>query len=340
MHDHTAHSDPAGLAHLHDRAHHHDHSHESVAAPRWAHGAALLGEDHRRNEGRSWAVIALTVVTMVAEIAAGMIFGSMALQADGWHMATHAGALLIAALSYGYARRHAEDPQFSFGTGKVGELAGFSSAVLLGLVALLIGWESLMRLVSPVSIHFSEAMIVAVVGLGVNLVSAALLHQGGGNDHSHDHHPHHGHVHFHPAGGDSNLRAAYLHVLADALTSVLAIVALLAGRLWGWVWLDPVIGVLGALMIARWALVLARQSGSVLVDRLPEARPMEAQIRAALETDGARIEDLHLWHLGPAKYGAIVAIEAIRPLSPDSCRTRLAHLPSIVHLTVEVAVRP
>jgi cation diffusion facilitator family transporter len=223
------------------------------------HEHVFLGESHARNERRTWLVIGLTATMMVAEIVAGTLFGSMALLADGWHMATHAGAMLIAALAYLYARRQARSDRFTFGTGKVGELAGFASALLLAVIAVLIGWESAMRLYAPVRIDFQQAVTVALIGLVVNLVSAWLLHQGGHTHHGHDHvHSHdgtHGHEHAHPHGElqDNNLRGAYLHVLADALTSVLAIAALLLGGMLGWAWLDPAIGVVGALVIARWS---------------------------------------------------------------------------------------
>ena len=254
----------------------------NAAAP---HDHVFLGENHARNERRTWAVIALTATMMVAEISAGTIYGSMALLADGWHMSTHASALLITALAYRFARKHARNPRFTFGTGKLGDLAAFGSATVLAIVALLIGWESLVRLRSPVPISFDEAILVAVIGLLVNLVSAWLLkddhshHHGHSHHHAHDHGHGHGHIdHDHDDGAaatragdrDNNLRAAYLHVLADALTSVLAIAALLAGRSYGWVWLDPVIGIVGALVILSWSWGLLRDSGSVLMDYLPD----------------------------------------------------------------------
>jgi cation diffusion facilitator family transporter len=222
------------------------------------HDHAFLGHAHARNEGRTRLVILITLAMMVAEIAGGILYGSMALLADGLHMATHAGALAIAAGAYAYARRHQHDPRFTFGTGKVGDLAAFGSAVSLALVALFIGWESAERLAAPVSIDFREAIAIASLGLAVNLVSAVLLH-GGGHDHDHDHGHRHDHHH------DHNLRAAYLHVLADALTSVLAIAGLLAGSLYRWVWMDPAVGLLGAIVIARWSrhrlARLARRAG-------------------------------------------------------------------------------
>src|SRR5918998_3034419 len=248
----------------------------------WQHDHVFLGGHHDRHERRTWLVVGLTAAMMVAEIVAGTIFGSMALVADGWHMSTHAAALAIAALAYRFARKHAHDPRFSFGTGKVGELAAFSSAIILAVIALLIGYESLMRLMAPVPIQFGEATVVAVIGLAVNLASAWLL-AGDHHHHGHHHHDHghlghrhhhddedhhHGHAHgdHHQHGGDTNIRAAYLHVLADALTSVLAIVALLAGRFSGWNWLEPVMGVVGAGVIAQWSWGLIRTAGATLLD--------------------------------------------------------------------------
>lgn len=247
-----------------------------------AHSHDFLGADHDRNARRTWIVIALTASMMVAEIVAGNIYGSMALVADGWHMSTHAAALLIAALAYLFARRHATDARFTFGTGRLGDLAGFASAIVLALIALLIGWESVLRLFAPVSISFPQAIAVAVIGLVVNLVSAWILHDnhqhhGHGHGHDHDHHHHHhddaahGHQRGHVKGRDNNLRAAYLHVLADALTSVLAIIALVAGSQFGWAWMDPAMGIVGALVIARWSWGLIRDSGTVLVDYLPRS---------------------------------------------------------------------
>lgn len=305
---------------MHDHHHHHDdddHDHAHLGAG--PHDHVFLGHDHDRNARRTWAVIVITGTMMVAEIAAGIMFGSMALLADGWHMATHAGALMITALAYRIARRQSGNSRFTFGTGKIGDLGAFASAVILGVVALLIGWESVVRLMAPVAINFGQATVVAVIGLAVNLGSALLLHQG------HDH----GHAH------DNNLRAAYLHVLADALTSVLAIAALVAGSVMGWVWLDPVIGVLGALVIARWSFGLMRQAGAVLVDYRPADALPEA-IRRALTVDGDEITDLHVWQLGPGHHGAIVALHSTLPEAPDRYRARLAHL-GLSHVTVEVS---
>jgi cation diffusion facilitator family transporter len=311
-----------------------------------AHDHVFLGINHSRNERRTWIVIALTTAMMAAEIAAGTVYGSMALVADGWHMSTHAGALLIAALAYRVARRHARNPRFSFGTGKLGDLAAFASAIILALIALLIGWESLMRLRNPVEISFDQALLVAVLGLGVNLVCAWLLredhaHHHGHHDHGHhDHDPaHDDHHHHHHDARDNNLRAAYLHVLADALTSVLAIVALLAGRSYGLVWLDPLIGLAGALVIARWSVGLMRDSGAVLVDYSADAEADAARIRAAVEQDGDVLVDLHLWHLGPGKRGAILAIASSAPQSVAHYRTRIGGFDDLAHVTIEVIAR-
>jgi cation diffusion facilitator family transporter len=294
------------------------------------HDHAFLGHAHARNEGRTRLVILITLAMMVAEIAGGIIYGSMALLADGLHMATHAGALAIAAGAYAYARRHQHNPRFTFGTGKVGDLAAFGSAVSLALVALFIGWESVQRLAAPVTIDFREAIAIASLGLVVNLVSAVLL-RGGGHDHGHDDGHGHGHDHHH----DHNLRAAYLHVLADALTSVLAIAGLLAGSLYGWVWMDPAVGLLGAIVIARWSLGLMRASGAVLVDASADPR-LVAAIRERLEANGDRVTDLHVWRVGPGHSAAVVSICTHAPQAPDAYKRALAPLTSICHLTVEV----
>ena len=305
----------------------------------WRHEHVFLGDEHVRNERRTRWVIGLTAAMMAAEIAAGAIFGSMALTADGWHMATHAAALSISALAYSYARRHARDPRFAFGTGKLGDLAGFASAIVLALVALLIAWESLVRLSAPVSIRFDEAIAVAAIGLAVNLASAWLLHGGGGHGAAHHDHAHHDHDHdhrdHHHHHRDHNLRSAYLHVLADALTSVLAIVGLLAGRVFGWDWMDPLMGLVGAAVIARWSWGLLRESGLVLLDAVPD-RHLAEEMRERLEIDGDRVSDLHLWRIGPGHNAAVVALVSDRPAAPDHYKARLAGLPHLSHVTVEV----
>lgn len=302
-----------------------------------SHDHVFLGDRHRRNERRVWLVIALTATMMVVEIVAGTIFGSMALVADGWHMSTHAGAMLITALAYVYARRHARDARFTFGTGKLGDLAGFASAVVLALIALLIGAESAVRLANPAPISFEQAIAVAVVGLIVNLVSAWLLkddHAHHHHRHSDDHHEKQSHAH------DNNLRAAYIHVLADALTSVLAIMALLLGSIYGWLWADPFMGIIGALVIARWSWNLIRDAGSVLLDAVPQGAELRDEIHEAIERKDERITDLHVWQVGPGHHAAIVALASAQPKEPTHYKARLAHIHGLSHITVEVqAVR-
>ncbi|MCG2766362.1 MAG: CDF family Co(II)/Ni(II) efflux transporter DmeF [Desulfarculaceae bacterium] len=285
-------------------------------------------------------MIALTAVMMVIEVTGGIIFGSMALLADGWHMASHAAALSITALGYLVARRHAADPRFCFGTGKVGELAGFASALLLGFIAVFMAYESVLRLVSPVTIAFNQAIWVAVIGLVVNLVSALMLKEGHhDHGHSHDHHDEHDHGHDHSHDTDHNLKSAYMHVVADALTSVLAIVALSAGMFWGWVWLDPMMGIVGAVVIARWSWGLLRDTGRVLLD-MNLSPDLEQRIRQTLEDGGDRVSDLHLWRLGPGHLGAIVSIVSGDPQPNAVYRDKLAAFDQISHLTVEVHQRP
>jgi cation diffusion facilitator family transporter len=309
---------------------------------RWRHEHVFLGADHVRNERRSWAVVALCGTMMVAEIAGGWLWGSMALIADGLHMSTHAGALVIAAFAYAYARRHARDDRFTFGTGKLGDLAAFASAIVLALIAALIGYESIERLFHPVPIAFDEAIPLAALGLGVNLLSAWLLHDGHGDaapdhahvsddDHDHDHHHHH---------ADNNLRAAYVHVTADAAVSVLALIGLGAGRLFGWVWMDPVMGIVGMLVIANWSWNLIGASGAVLLDMRPRDE-LGREIARRLETGPHdRVSDLHLWRIGPGHNAAIVSIISDHPEPPASYKARLAGIPGLSHITVEVQACP
>jgi len=284
-----------------------------------------------------WLVIALTASMMVIEIVAGSVYGSMALVADGWHMSTHAGAMLITALAYRYARRHAGNPRFTFGTGKLGDLAGFASAVVLALIALLIAWESFVRLANPIPISFGQAIAVAIVGLAVNLVSAWVLkddhahHHGHSHGHSHDHDLH-GHTHEHGKVQDNNLRAAYLHVLADALTSILAIIALLLGRSYGWLWADPLMGIVGALVIARWSWGLIQDAGSVLLDAAPEGEEVRQEIQEAIAPTGDRITDLHVWQVGPGVHAAIVSVSGI---PAETARERLHPVHELAHVTIE-----
>lgn len=308
---------------------------------RWQHEHVFLGEDHARNERKTWVVIGLTAAMMVGEIVGGVLFGSMALLADGLHMSTHAGALLIAALAYLLARRHARNPRFAFGTGKFGDLAAFTSAIVLAMIALLIGYEAVQRLISPVPIAFREAIPVATLGLVVNLASAWLLrdddHHHGYAGHGHDREHGDGDDHDHADGAhrDHNLRAAYIHVLADAATSVMAIVGLLAGWIFGWIWMDAVMGIVGALVIANWSYGLVRIAGGVLLDVAPGPELTE-RIRQALETDGDRIADLHLWRVGPGRFGAIVSLVTHVPRAPAHYKARLGGVPRLAHVTVEV----
>jgi cation diffusion facilitator family transporter len=310
------------------------HTHSIEA---WQHAHNFLGAKHGRHERRTWVVVALTAVMMVAEIVGGTMFGSMAVVADGWHMSTHAGALAIAALAYRFARHHARDPRFTFGTGKVGELAAFCSAVILAMVAAAIGYEAVTRLFAPVAIDFAQATWLAVLGLCVNLASAWLLFDD-------DHHAEHGHAHddgeahehaHHHHGHDSNIRAAYVHVLADALTSVLAIVGLLAGRFYGWVWMDPLMALVGVCVILSWSVGLVRTAGTVLLDMVPD-RHLVGTIRKRLEVDGDRVCDLHLWRLGPGHAGLIASVVADRPQAPSAYKQRLEGIAGLSHITVEV----
>lgn len=306
------------------------------------HDHVFLADTHDQNARRTLWVVVLTAGMMVAEIIAGYWTGSMALLADGFHMATHAGALAIAAGAYAFAKRHARNPVYSFGTGKVGDLAGFASAMVLGLIALGICVESAARLVNPGTVAFGEATMVAIAGLVVNLLSAVLL----SGSHQHDHHGHghhHDHDHAHgdtggPGtdrhGGDNNLRAAYVHVLADAFTSVLAIVALLAGRYLGWIWMDAAMGIVGALVIARWSWSLMRDTAAVLLDRNDDH--VAGEIRELVEVTGdAAITDLHVWRIGPDAHAAIVSVVAAPGVTGDLVRARLAPVHELAHLTVE-----
>ena len=304
------------------------------------HDHVFLGASHDANARRTMWVVALTAIMMVGEIMAGYWTGSMALLADGFHMATHAGALSVAAIAYAYARRHASDSRFSFGTGKVGELAGFASALVLAVFAIGIGVESVMRMFQPTTVAFGEATIVAIVGLAVNLVSALLLAGSHSHDHGHGHHHvhHDHHLHGHDHGGrdqDNNLRAAYVHVLADALTSVLAIVALLAGRYLGWVWLDPVMGVVGAIVIARWSWSLMHDTAWMLLDRTDDH--VAEEIRELIEMPGdAWITDLHVWRVGPDAHAGIVGVVADTGIDRAIVQERLKPVHELRRLTIDM----
>jgi cation diffusion facilitator family transporter len=407
------------------------------------HSHVFLGEGHERSERKTWAVIWLCGAMMIAEIVGGLMFGSIALVADGLHMSTHAGALLLAALAYSYARRHANDPGFTFGTGKLGDLAGFASAIILAMIALLIGYESISRIFAPVPIHFAEAIPIACVGLVVNIASALIL-SGGGHHHGHDHGHGHGHdAHDHDAhdhdeaqtfaageriialevfednvpprfrmrveagpalaarsasiatvrpdgarqafamaerdgylesveeipephaftahvqidgedhplafeehdhgsatlSRDYNMQAAVVHVLADALVSVLVIVGLVLALMFGWLFMDPLAGIVGACVIASWAYGLIRNTAAILLDMNPDS-DMAGRLRQAIESQGDQLADLHLWRLGPGHLGAIVSVVTKQHRDPDYYRARLARFRSLSHLTVEVKVSP
>jgi cation diffusion facilitator family transporter len=398
------------------------------------HSHAFLGEGHEKGERRTWAVIWLCAAMMAAEIVGGWLFGSIALIADGLHMSTHAGALLLAALAYTFARRYAQDPRFTFGTGKFGDLAGFSSALILTMIALLIGYEAVSRLFSPVPIHFAEAIPIAVLGLLVNIASAWLLGGGEHHDHGAGHGHAHGHAHDHdeskrietragvfvldvfedgvpprfrlraepapapsapavsvetvrPGGArqtfafaerggylesvdeipephafaahvtidgethtvafeehqhargaaarDNNFRAAFIHVMADAAVSVMVILGLVLARAFGWLWMDPLAGIAGALVIASWAWTLIRDTGAILLDMIPDRR-MADNLRQAIEGEGDRIADLHLWRLGPGHLGAIVSVVTPSARCEADYREKLARFRSLSHLTIEV----
>ena len=286
--------------------------------------------DFSKGERRTRIVIAITGVMMVVEITAGLLSHSMALLADGWHMSTHVTAFLITAIAYYFTRRHASNVQFSFGTGKIGVLGGFASAVVLSVVAFLMAGESVRRLFVPMSIHFNEAIGIACIALTVNLVCAFLLKE----DHHHSH-DHDGHSH----GHDLNLRAAYLHVLADAFTTLLAIVALTSGKFFGWAWLDPVVGLVGSGVVFSWAYGLLRDTSGILLDRTPVSSDLPDEIRRAVESEGDSIvTDLHVWQVGTGKFAAIVSIVAHEPKTSDAYRELLREHKELVHVTIETQV--
>jgi cation diffusion facilitator family transporter len=347
-------SDKAPDHHRHDDGHHHDGEphhhgpdpHRDAVLDALRHDHVFLGANHTSNERRTWAVILLCTGMMLVEVVGGVVFRSMALLADGIHMATHAGAMLIAAAAYFYSRRFLDDPRFSFGTGKIGDLAAFTSGVILASTAVVVAAQSIERLFNPQTIAFDQAIPVAVLGLVVNIASAWLLrddHQHHGHDHAHGHaqdhpdahhHDHDDHQHHH----DHNLRAAYLHVIADAAVSILAIVGLLAGRQLGWVWMDPAMGLVGAVVIAHWSVGLLKVTGAVLLDMNP-GEVLSRTIRRRIETDGDRIADLHVWRVGPGHNAASLVICSAAGLAPSVYRARLAGIDTLSHLTIEVEAR-
>jgi cation diffusion facilitator family transporter len=289
---------------------------------RQSHDFAL---DSSGAERRTRIVIGITAAMMVLEIAVGVASNSMALLADGWHMGTHVIAFLITALAYYFSRRHAANPLHSFGTAKIGVLGGFASAVVLAVIALLMAGESVHRFFSPLFIHFNEAIGIAVLGLMVNLACALVLTHDHG-DRAQDRHHH----------LDLNLRAAYLHVLADAFTSVTAITALLAGKFFAWTWLDPAVGILGSGVVLSWAYTLIRDTGGILLDRTPATSDLPNEIRSAIESDGDSIvTDLHVWQMGVGKFAAIVCVVAHKPRTADEYRDRLREHEELVHITIE-----
>jgi cation diffusion facilitator family transporter len=338
-HDHTHHGHSRGHdhphGHSHDQGRDHSHDHGDGQAQEDAHNHGIwtrdhvfLGQSHSHAEMRAkWAAI-VTAIFMVVEIICGLAYHSMALLADGAHMATHVGALGLAAGAYWLARRHSGSGRFTFGSGKFGDLAAFASAILLGVTAIAVAVESVERLVAPVAVQYGDALLIACIGLAVNLVSALILK---------DNHTHQGHGHSH--GHDNNMRAAYVHVLADAATSLLAIAALAAGYYFGLGRLDPLSGLVGALVIASWSYGLIRDSAMVLLDA--DADPKQSdEIRAFLEGElKARIPDLHLWRLGPGHRGLIVSLVSPDTISAEAIKTTLRRrYPDLSHVTVEVAV--
>ncbi len=283
---------------------------------------------HHKGESRTTQVLFLTFFTMLVEIIAGNIFGSMALLADGWHMGTHAAAFAISIFAYRFAKKNAGNPDFCFGTGKVSVLGGFASAVALAVIALIMAIESINRLYNPQTIHFDEAILVAVAGLGINLVSAFLLR----DHHGHDHSPHDDNHHDH----DHNLRAAYLHVLADALTSLLAIIALFSGKYFGLKWMDPAMGIAGALVITRWSYGLLKDTSFILLDQSMDDKNI-IQINRILESDSDnRVSDVHIWRVGPDHYAAVISIVTHYPKPPEHYKLLLKSLKKLSHITIEV----
>ncbi len=301
---------------------------ESLAQWEHSHDFSFIDE---RGESRTRLVLLITFLAMIAEIAAGSVFGSMALLADGWHMGTHSAAFAITIFAYHYSRKHSANSSFSFGTGKVSILGGYSSAIALAVIALFIGAESLARLIVPQKIHFNEAIAVAVLGLVVNLFCAYLL-RGHHTHHSHSHGEGHEHSHHH----DHNLRGAYLHVLADALTSVLAIFALSLGKILGWQWLDPIMGIVGALVITRWSYSLLKDTSAILLDRSISQEHIQL-IRQKIESDSDnRVSDIHVWKVGPIDYAAVISLVTRHPQPTEHYKKMLANFRELSHVTVEV----
>jgi cation diffusion facilitator family transporter len=327
---------------------------DTISSDPFGHSHVFLAAEHERNERRTWAVIGLCGAMMAVEIVGGWLFGSIALVADGLHMSTHAGALLLAALAYSYSRRHANDERFTFGTGKLGDLAGFSSAIILAIIAVLIGYESISRMLHPIAIHFAEAIPIAFLGLAVNMSSAWLLSSGGHHHHGHSHEhdadhgvdehvkarkradfeePHEGHAGAHR---DNNMRAAIVHVAADAAVSILVIIGLLLAKGFGWLWMDPLAGLVGAIVIASWSYGLVRDTGAILLDMNPD-RELAVRLRAMVEREGDRLTDLHLWRVGPGHLAAIVSVVTRGERPANYYREQLARYKVLSHVTLEVS---
>jgi len=307
---------------------------QSQPLKKWHHSHEFL-PDTTQNEKSTLRVVLLTAVMMVGEIIGGWVFHSMALMADGFHMGTHAFALGVTLLAYWYARRNARNPTFTFGAGKVGDLGGFTSAILLLVVAIIMAVESAQRFLHPVAIRYTEAIIIAFIGLAINLASAWILRDHHDHDgHHHDEHEDHAH-----SSHDHNIKAAYLHVLADALTSVLAITALFMGMIFGWVWMDPIMGIVGSIVITRWSFGLLAETSGVLLDKISD-RTLQEQIRSCLENNqDDYIYDLHTWEIGPGHYAVIASILTDTPQPIEHYKERLADIPKLAHITIEVAQR-
>jgi cation diffusion facilitator family transporter len=306
---------------------------DSISLEKWRHSHQFTTDNHQ-GERRAYYVLILTVVTMVIEIVAGTIYGSMALLADGWHMGTHAVAFMITIFTYQYARKHANDESFSFGTGKASVLGGFSSAIALGLVALIMLGESVHRLMSPEAIQFNQAILVAIIGLTVNMISVFLLKDD--PHHHHDHGDHHSEHEDHEHHNDHNLKAAYFHVLADALTSVLAIFALIAGKYWGWNWVDALMGIVGAVIISRWALGLMKQTGPILLDASIDPE-YKNNIISTLEDNGDnKVSDIHIWKVSADHYAGMISIVTIEQKPVEYYKKKLSKFDRVKHLTIEV----
>ena len=323
----------------------HDHAHDPHNHGIWTHGHVFLGQGHDRAESRAKLAALVTALFMVVEIVTGFIYHSMALLADGVHMATHVGALGLAAGAYWLARRHADNNRFSFGSGKFGDLAAFSSAIVLGITGVAVAIESVTRLIHPANVAYGDALLIAVIGLGVNLVSAFILKDAHQRDHGHGHSHAHAHDHgahnrdAHAHHGDNNMRATYLHVLADAATSVLAIIALACGYYFGMGYLDPLAALIGALVIGSWAYGLIKDSAMVLLDADADPK-LSGAIKSTIEQDlGARVADLHLWRLGPGHRGLIVSLVSPDPTTAEQIKASLRQrYPDLSHVTVEVAI--